>query len=445
VTERPRIGPPRPYQFPQFTRARHAGGTVLACHLPGRPLTSVVLVADAGAVTEPAGREGVAALTARMLAEGTRRRSAFEFAVAAERLGASWHADADYDSMRVGFDVPADGLVDAVRLIAEAASEPAFEPEAFDRVRAERSDELTVEWSQPAPRASAAFAQTLWEAGSRYAFRDGGSPQTIANISLADLVAFHGERLRPERAALVVAGDLAATDPERLAEAMFGAWPTGGPAGPAVADPVRPTTGGRRVVVVDRPRSVQSVLLVGHQGPSRATPDYVPLTTLGLAFGGMFNSRVNYKLREERGFTYGAFGGFELRRHAGVFAVRAAVEASVTAPALADTVAEVVRLHESGLTETEVAAARGFRVGVFPVSFAEPGAVARALGDLVVHGLPDDYYDRIRSEAMDVSLEAVNRAAAERVFPDRLVSVVVGDAGRVDLDPACGPVTTVAD
>lgn len=445
MTTRPEIGPPRPYHFPEFTRLRHGSGTVLLCHLPGRPLTSVGLVADAGAVTEPAGREGVATLAARMLAEGTRRRSAYEFAVAAERLGASWHAAAEYDSMRLGFEVPAERLVDAVELLAEAVGEPAFDAEAFERVRAERVDELTVEQSQPGPRASAALAEALWEQGSRYAFRDGGTPESVGGVSLDDVVTFHAGRLRPEGATLVVAGDLGGVAPEQLAEAAFGGWSAAGPAGPAAEDPARPTVGGRRVVVVDRPGSVQSVVLVGHQGPPRATPDYVPLTTLGLAFGGMFNSRINYKLREERGFTYGAFGGFDLRRHAGVFVVRAAVEASVTAPALADTVAEVERLHEEGLTEPEVAAARSFRVGVFPVSFADPAAVARALGDLVVHGLPDDYYDRIRAAAAEVPLAEVNQAAAERIFPDRLVSVVVGDAKAFDIAPACGEVTTVTD
>jgi predicted Zn-dependent peptidase len=140
------------------------------------------------------------------------------------------------------------------------------------------------------------------------------------------------------------------------------------------------------------------MLYVGHDGPQRSTPDYVPMTTMALALGGMFNSRLNYKLREEKGYTYGAFGGYDCRRHGGVFVARAAVQSEVSAAALTELIAELERMHDEGLTEEELGRARDYRAGIFPVNFAAPGPVASGLAELVVHGHPDDHFDRLRAE-----------------------------------------------
>src|SRR5205814_2283178 len=144
-----------------------------------------------------------------------------------------------------------------------------------------------------------------------------------------------------------------------------------------------------RIVLVDRPGSVQSMLYAGHDGPRRAVDYYVPMTTMALALGGMFNSRLNYRLREDKGYTYGAFGGFDCRRHGGVFVARAAVHTEVTADALRDLLTEIRLMHDSGLQEDELDLARRYRAGIFPINFAGPGSVAAGLADLVVHGLPD--------------------------------------------------------
>lgn len=445
MSARPDSGPPREYRFPRFDRLASGNGELISAHLPGRPLATLTLVLPlAGAVNEPSGQEGLALLTGRMLAEGTTRRDGYEFAVTAERLGASWQADAAYDSLQVGFDVPAENLPGAVELLAEAVRMPAFDSSAFHRIRAERIDELTLEESQPAAAAARAFAASLWAPQSRYRTRVGGERDSVSQIGLADVVGFAAGRLHPARATLIVAGDLAGLDPRALAEAFFAGWVPGTPLAPDPADPAQPTGGSRRAVLVDRPGAVQSMLYVGHPGPARRCADYVALTTFGFALGGMFNSRLNLRLREELGYTYGAQAGFELRRHGGIFAAAAAVERSVTGPALAEILEVLQEAHDHGLGSTELAVAQSYRSGVFPVNFNGPAALARALADIVVHELPDDYYDRLRAEVTELDLAAVNAAAADRLHPEALVSVVVGDAARIELDPACGSVSSSA-
>lgn len=444
MSARPVPGSPRPYRFPPLQRiAAPGGGGALYCHLPGRPLAAVGLVVDAGATCEPAGQEGVALLTARMLGEGSGGGDAYAFGVAAERLGASWHADAEYDSMRLGFDVPVAELPAAVELLARAVREPTLDPKVFDRVRAERLDELAVEWSQPGARAAAAFAEAVWAPGSRYAIRDGGDPRTVSGLSLAAVAGFAEHFVRPERTTLVLAGDLDGVAVEALAERLFGGWGSAEP--PAQPpNPAHPAGESRRVVLVHRPGSVQSMLLVGHPGPARSCPDYTALTTFALAFGGVFRSRLNYRLREECGYTYGAFGGFDLRRHGGVFAARTAVESSVSGPALAEIISETERAAVGGLSEAELESVKGYRVGVLPVAFSDSAPVARALGDVVVHGLGDDYFDRLRADVADLTLPEVNESAAARLHPEQLVSVVVGDTESLEVPPEFGEVRRIA-
>ena len=446
VGERPTPGAPRSWHFPAFERHHIGGGQVIACDLPGKPLAVISLVADAGAVAEPSGREGVALLVARALSEGTTTRGAYDFAVAGERLGASWRADTDWDSLRAGFEVPAGELSAAAELLAEAVRSPAFDDATLARVRDERLDEVLVDLSQPGTRAAVAFGDAVFDAASRYSLPDGGDVDTLTAVTADDIRDFHRQRLAPSDAALIVVGDLTGVDVSMLGRTVFDSWRAEpAPDAHTVAD-VRDEK--RRVVLVDRPGSVQSMLYVGHDGPPRATPDYVPMTTMSLALGGMFNSRLNYRLREDKGYTYGAHGGFDCRRNGGVFAARAAVQTEVTAPALTAMVTEIVRMHDDGLTADELERARSYRAGIFPVNFAGAGAVASGLGDLVVHQHPDDHFDRLRQAILDVTLDDVNAAARRRLHPDRLVCVVVGDAATIadELRAAdLGPVDIVSD
>jgi predicted Zn-dependent peptidase len=342
--------------------------------------------------------------------------------------------------------VPAGALLPAAELLAEAVRSPSLDDDILDRVRDERLDELTVNLSQPGPRAAAAFLNAVFDPSSRYCRSDGGDVGTVAAIGPAQVRDFHAARFAPGAATLVVVGDLDGTDLDALGRAVFDGWNGTAPA--RAETPVTTNGGGRRVVLVDRPGSVQSMLYVGHDAPARSTPDYVPMTTMALALGGMFNSRLNMRLREDKGYTYGAFGGFDCRRHGGTFVSRAAVQSEVTVPALTELAKELGLMHDKGVTEPELDKARSYRAGIFPVNFAGPGAVAAGIGDLVVHGHPDDHFDRLRAEIQGVTVAAVNEAATKRLRPAEAVAVVVGDAAAVgaDLEAAgLGPVEVIRD
>lgn len=446
ISSRPSVGSPRPWRFPAFERRTISGGTVLACHLPGRPLGVTSLVVDAGASAEPAGREGVSELVARSLSEGTTNRDAYRFAVAGERLGATWRASTDWDSLRCGFEVPVGELMAATELLAEAVREAAFEDDTLARVRDERIDEVSIDLSQPSVRAGEALAAEIFTPASRYHLSDGGDVASLEAISHDDVRAFRAQRIGPSSATLIVVGDLDNVDVDALGHTIFDGWAND--VEPVKAPDVTPRRSGRRVVVVDRPGSVQSMLLVGHDGPRRAIDDYVAMTTMSLVLGGMFSSRLNQKIREEKGYAYGAHSGYDTRKYGGVFAARAAVQSDVTIPALTDIIAEIERMHAGGVEPTELEQARAYRAGVFPINFAGVMAVAAGLGDLVIQSFADDHFDKLRAQVLGVTKAELDASAAIRLAPDELVSVIVGDAsGFADeiASAGFGPVEVISD
>jgi zinc protease len=446
IKEQPAATTPRPWSFPAFGRHVIAGGHVLTCHLPGRPLAVTSLVMGAGASAEPAGHEGVSELVVRAMSEGTSDQDAYAFAVAGERLGATWRASTDWDSMRCGFEVPVGELAGATALLADAVRSAAFDDDTLKRVREERIDEISIDRSQPSARAGEAFAAEVFADASRYRLSDGGNLASLEATTNADIRAFRDERLGRDAATLVVVGDLTGVDIEALGSSVFGGW--GDTRGATPVPDVSTRAPGRRVVVVDRPGSVQSMVMVGHDGPPRKIDDYVALTTMSLVLGGMFSSRLNLKIREEKGYAYGASSGFDTRRYGGVFLARSAVQSEVTVAALVDIVGEIERMQAGGVEAAELEQARAYRAGVFPINFAGVGAVASGLAELITNDFADDHFDRLRAGVLSVRKDELDASAALRLRPQDLVTVVVGDASAMADDLAAaelGPVTIIAD
>src|SRR5258705_3948661 len=169
---------------------------------------------------------------------------------------------------------------------------------------------------------------------------------------------------------------------------------------------------------------------------------------MGAILGGLFNSRLNMKLREEKGYTYGAGAGFALRRGAGPFSARAAVNTEVTAPAVEDFLAEINRIRDAPVEASELRAARDFLVGVFPLRFETPGPIVGSLAGLIVHDLPDDELARYRPAIEAVTIDDVQTAARKRITPEQMAIVLVGDADAFGpaLEAAgIGPVTIERD
>jgi zinc protease len=432
VAARPTPGQPRPYEFPAFDRAMLANGlTVLSVHLPGRPLVSTQLILRNGASDEPAAAAGATVLSARALTEGTARYDAVALVEATERLGASLHAEAGWDAYYVGIDVPAERLAPAVELLAEVAEHPTFPATEVERIRDERLNDILQARADARRRVDEAFAATVYSADSPYHRPAGGVTETVTGLDRDRLEAAWTRGWDPARMTVIVAGDLEGIDPVGLVGRTMGAWrPAVGAVEPGaiVAEAAGP---GRRLRLVDKPGAPQTEIRVGHPGSPRRIPDFHAVSVMAAILGGLFNSRLNMKLREEKGYTYGAHAGFDLRRAAGPFSARAAVNTEVTAAALADLLAELERIRSERVTEAELRAARDFLIGVFPLRFETPGPVVGALSGMVVHGLPDDELPTYRARIEAVTVDDVLTAARKHLRLEDAAAVLVGDAAKV--------------
>lgn len=425
IAERPQPGAVRPYRFPDVVRQPAAGGEVVAAHLPGHRLAVAVLLLDAGAGREPTGREGVAGVVAKALEEGTTRRDAAGYALALERLGTQLSLSVDWDAFKASVQVEVDDLLPAVELLAEAVRSPRLDPADVTRVRDDEVTALRMYWANPGPRADAALRADLFGTDVRAGRPMDGDPASVGAVTVDDVMAYHADWLtRP--GTLLVVGDLDRLDLARLGAAAF-AGAAGEPVDPGIPLDVL-MRAERRIILVDRPGSVQSTLRLGHTAPHRAHPDYVPMTLAATVLGGAFTSRLNHLLREVRGYTYGVRADFGLSRRFGRFLTSAQVQTEVTAPALVDAVAEIVHTRADGVTEDELAVARAWRAGQLSVELQTPGAIANALATIVVYGFPDDYHARLRAQLLSAGETEVSAAAAAYLRPLGLTLVVEGDA-----------------
>jgi zinc protease len=423
---RPVPGVPRPYHFPPFARRQLANGlNVWTIPIPGSTLVNVHLVVDAGAAAEDEPHGGIAALTAQLLVTGTRRLDGSAFAEATERLGIEVSSDSSWDSARGVFQSLPRHLDEGLGLLVEMMREPRFDAGEFERLKAERLADILQARADPGRLADETFLMHAYAADTPYHRPAAGTPETVETLSRDDVIDFHGTHYRPGLAHLIIAGFF---DDDAVAAAVehhLASWDGIGPGHRTIA----PHPGGaRRIVIVDRPGSVQSELRVGHIGIDRYDPRYFPAIVMSSVLGGMFGSRLNRRLREELGYTYGARSGFDTRRSAGLFTAAAAVQTDVTAPAIAELVALLEAARTAPFDDSELRDARDYQIGIFPLRFETTGGIAGGIEPIAVYGLADDFLQTYRDRMEAVGAAEAHAAAIELIRPDELLMLAVGDA-----------------
>lgn len=427
TTLMPTPGAPRAYHFPRTTRrSLRGGGALLVASLPGRALVSVTaMFTPGGASMDAEGHDGLAELTASMLLEGTASLDGATLAERFEGLGTSLAATADWDATSVGFTVRPEHLGAAVRLTRDVLHAPAFPASDLARVQGEHRAARTHLVADPRGLADSAFVWACYGAGARFRRPVDGTAASVGGLDREDLIRFRNERLTRDALTVLVVGDVdearATAIAEELAEAV-----------PASGTPVRsPTVAARRtrtaVTLVEKPGAAQAELRVGHVGVPRSDPAYFPLTVMNAILGGLFSSRLNLNLREQHGYTYGAFSGFDWRRQAGPWTASCAVQTEVCEAALNEMLSEIRRIREAPVTPDELSLATSYLAGVFPLRFETTAAIAGALASQVIFELGDDYFDTYRERVAAVTADQVLAAARTHLRPDELQIVVVGD------------------
>ncbi len=401
------------------------------------PLVTVIAVVDAGASVEATGQAGIASLTARLLPEGAAGLDGEALTDRFERLGAAVESSADWDAAAVSLTTLAAQVPGALALVRDLLRAPEFPAREVARLKEERLAELLQQLAEPRGLADEQFAHAVYRPAARYSFPADGDAERVRALTRDDVHAFYTAHYRPATTTLIVAGDVSMSQVAMLADELFGGW-TGERAQPASVgiDAAQP---GRLTRVVAKADAPQSEVRVGHRGLSRRAPDYFDAMVMNAVLGGLFSSRINLNLREEHGYTYGAFSAFEWRRAAGPFVVSTAVRSDATADAVREIIGEIERMRQEEISPDELTLVTSYLDGVFPIRYETTAAIAAALANLVIHQLPDDYYDRYREQVRNVTTRSVLRAAQAHLHPDALRIVVVGDPAVVA--PPLGEVT----
>ncbi len=407
-------------------RALSNGVPVLVIEAHEVPLARVTLLLKSGSSDDPAGKFGLASLTAAMLDEGAGSRSALEIADEIDFLGADLGTSSSFDSSAVRLGVPVARLGQALNVMADVALRPTFPDAELERVRQERLTDLLQARDDPATVAPMAYARLLFGPTHRYGTGAVGTTATIKSFTTSDLKAFHAAAYQPGNATLIVAGDLTADSVVPQLEKVFGSWRAGATGPHHTTVPVAPEPTQRQIVIVDMPGAEQSQVRIGWVGVPRSTPDFFPLQVLNTILGGSFTSRLNQNLRETHGYSYGASSRFDMRLSAGPFFAGAGVQTDKTSEAVREFFNELTAISKP-VPADELTKAKNYIAFGFPGNFETIGDFSAQMEQLLVYGLPDSYYADYVKNIQAVSAEAVLKMAATYIQPQRFLVVVVGD------------------
>jgi zinc protease len=427
----PDVGPDPAFAFPEIVRHRLPNGLqVRTVEHASIPVISFVLQVDGGSGADAFDKEGLAAVVADMVDEGTGSLSAIDVSDALARIGGDYDVDVNPDVTVFSLTTLVRFAARGASLLADMTTKPSLRESDFSRVRQLRLDRLKQLKDLPNAVAERAFLRLMY-AQHPYGHLAIGSDAALRRLSLDEVSALHAATFRPSRATLVVTGALS-HDALLEAAAVFGDWKddtaTLRPPTPA-ASAIEPSEmAPPRLAIVPREGAAQSELRIGHLSARRNTPDYPALLVMNALLGGQFVSRVNLKLREEKGYTYGARTGFDWRRGLSPFVLQASVHTASTANAIADAIAEIDGLRGSRPpTHDELVLAKASLTRGYPRNFETAQQVARSVAQLALYDLPDTYFAEFVPKANAIDEGDVTRAAARYLDPAKLGTLIVGD------------------
>lgn len=427
---RPQSAPALPFRapVPQVYRLR-SGPPLWVIPRRDLPVVAATLVVGGGAGDRAEDPHGLAALASAMMIEGTSGRSSGQIAEAAESRGTSFSTGCGWDGSYVSFQCLSPHLEAALELTADVVRGPSFPEAEWARLKGQTLAALRAEHDSAEARAHRALLTALYPTGHPYRRPLDGDESSVEGLTRDDLVGFHQGRYGPARAAWVVAGDV---DADRLADAIdrhLEGWNGPAPRPDEVSTPTRAER--PRIVLLHRPGSVQAAVRAGHVGMRRLDPDHTDGQVLNHILGGQFNSRLNARLREEKGFTYGVRSHFESRRLPGPFHIGASVQLDRLGEAVDDLYQEVrALLEDRPPTPAELDDARRSLIEGQARLFETPASLVSRYAGLFVHGLPVDHHARFAERLGAVTIDSLRSAAARLVHPEALVVVVVADADR---------------
>jgi zinc protease len=404
------------------------GLTLLLMEKHGVPMVSLAAIVKTGSVADPAGEEGLAAVTAGLLRKGTTRRSAQKFAEDLDFIGGSFAADSGADFTSISGEFLTKDLDKGLDLFSDAVLHPAFVQAEVDKMLAQDIDAVKAAKDEAQSVALTYYYGYLF-AKHPYARTEGGDELSLARIKRDAIAKFYEANYAPGNTILAVAGEFNAVQMRGKIEQAFASWSVKEPALPAVGAPAM--VKGKRLLLVDKPDSTQTFFVIGNIGTAENEPDRVAIRVVNTIFGGRFTSELNEALRVESGLTYGAEAFFDSRKQPGAFAIYSYTKNESTTQAIDLALQVLAKLHKEGVTPEQLASAKAYIKGQFPPSLETSGQLARRIASNEYYGLGDDEINQMEAR-IDAVTPAMARQVIEKHFPaDNLVFMLIGKASEI--------------
>lgn len=391
------------------------------------PLVSYRLAFNWGDINDPDGLIGVTSAMASMLNEGTANYSSRQLADEIERLGASISVHASDDFTVLSASTLSLYSSEILRLAAEMVLRPSFPEDELDLYRRNTVEHLKFQRSQPGFLANEQAARLVF--GSHPYSRVSPTADDVEKLTREDLRTVHDVAFLPNNGIFIIVGDVDKEAVVREIDDLFGGWPIGSIRSTSFQGFGERTK--RSLAIVDRPGSAQSNIVLANSAIERHSPDYFPMLVMNQVLGAGASSRVFMNLREEKGYTYGAYTRLDAKRLGGDIEATAEVRTAVTGDSLREFFFELDRIRDEQVPEQELSDAKNFLTGVFPLRAETQEGMTNLVVNQLLYELPEDYLQTYRSNIESVSAEDVQRVAQKYVRPQEMAIVIVGDAKEI--------------
>ena len=418
--------------MPKWTKTTLANGAdLIVSEKHDLPLVSFSMIVLGGSDQfEQADRRGLASITASMLSEGTITRDGEALSNALQLLGTSINVGIGNDSGSMGFVSMTGKFQPTLDILADMLLHSTFPAPALERIRAQRLVALTAARAQPGAIARRVFPKVVY--GTAHPFGQLTTEETLKAITRDDVAAFAKAYFQPGRTAVVVIGDITAAAAKAAVEKAMAGSPAGG-SKPSFSYPALPEKRPATIYLVDKPGAAQSTFAIGNPGPPRSTPDYYAIEVMNTLLGGMFQSRLNANIREEKGLSYGVSSMFGFGKGPGPFRAGGDIISSKSDVALVEFMKELRGIQGSRpITDEELETSKASLVQSLPGMFGSVTSIGSAIGQLWLQGLPDDYYQQYGAKINAVTKADMMRVAKQYIDLDHLSIVIVGDRATIE-------------
>jgi len=403
------------------------GMTVLVLEQHYLPIVEIHALIKAGSAQDPPGKAGLANLTASLLDEGTTTRSSKQLAEQIDFVGGSLEVKAGEDFTTAAVRVLKKDLDLGFTLLTDILLHPAFPKQEFDRVRSQILGEIVSDNDDPGHVAMKAFNQLVFH-NHPYRWPVNGLEETLLKIALADVQSFYTKEYLPNQTILAVVGDISVEQATALVQTHFGAWKKGAVPARAIK---KPRAIDKKTVQFIEKDLTQSTIVLGHGGISRTNPDFYSVTVMNHVLGaGGFSSRLMDSIRDKQGLAYGIMSHYEARTMPGSFWINLQTKTETTNQAINGVLAEMKALREAPVTDQELAEAKAFLIGSFPLRLDSTAKLAHMLAQVEFFDLGFEYFSQYPKWIDRVTKEDVQRVAKQYLNPQHYALVVVGNISK---------------